>query len=357
MTKKGEVKMKKLISTTLAFTMIAAMAFSGCSSQNTQTADAPKTETTTPADTTADAGEKKTVDYPTKPLTLFCGFSAGGSSDLLCRITATNLEKYLGQPVTVVNKDGGGGWVTYTEMIKNVEPDGYTFCLINTPNLTMGKFDDKNPREYEWSALDVICNQITDPSVMAMRKDEDRFTDFASFVEYAKENEVICGSSAIGIMSDDGTIIERCNKEFGTKISIVQTKGAKDCETMLLNKSADIYVGNVSDVFTAHNNGDYKTMVVFNDKKVDFLPDVPTIEECGFGAVYGSSSRGYALPKGVDPAVREILADALDKTINDPETMQQLADIGGVTVYIAGKDYEDFLAAQVELCKSVYGIQ
>ena len=80
------------------------------------------------------------ADYPDKPITLYCGYSAGGSSDLLCRILAAKLQEKIGQTIVVEDKTGGGGWVLWTEMIKNVAPDGYTFCLINTPNFSRSAY-------------------------------------------------------------------------------------------------------------------------------------------------------------------------------------------------------------------------
>ena len=50
------------------------------------------------------------ADYPDKPVTLYCGYSAGGSSDLLCRILAQKLQEKIGATVVVQNKKGGGGW-------------------------------------------------------------------------------------------------------------------------------------------------------------------------------------------------------------------------------------------------------
>ena len=295
--------------------------------------------------------------YPEKPITLICGYSAGGSSDLLCRILANSLQKKIGQTVIVENKTGGGGWVAWTEMIKRVKPDGYTFSLINSPNYSLGMYDTTNPREFGYDALDLLANEVSDYNVIAIRPDEDRYTDFASMVAYAKANVLLFGASASGIMSDDDTIAQRLNKELGTQLQQVTTTGAKDNEVFLLNKSADFLIGNVSDVLTGMKSGTLKVLCVFAPERVSLIPDVPTCAELGFGEIVGGSDRGYALPKGVDPAVREVLYNALVEAINDPETIQALKDIGAVTNFVPQEDYAAFLEKGIEVAKAVYGVK
>lgn len=296
------------------------------------------------------------ADYPDKPVTLYCGYSAGGSSDLLCRILQPKLQEKLGQTVVVEDKTGGGGWVLWTEMIKNVKPDGYTFCLINTPNYSLGIYDATNPREYSYDALDILCNHVSDYNVVAIRSDENRYTDFKSLVEYAQTHELLYGSSASGIMSDDGTIGERLNMEMGCQLFPVTTSGAKDNETFLLNKSADLLIGNISDVLTGMKAGTFKVVCVFAPERVELLPDVPTCIELG-GTIVGSSDRGYALPKGVDPAIREVLYKALVEAINDPETIKALEDIGAATNFVAQEDYAAFIENNIATAKAAYGIE
>ena len=297
------------------------------------------------------------ADYPTKPITLICGYSAGGSSDLLCRILANSLQEKLGVSVVVENLTGGGGWVCWNEMIKNTKPDGYTFCLVNTPNFNLGKYDATNPREYDITALDLLCNEVSDYNVIAINANETRFTDMASMIEYAKSNMLLFGASASGIMSDDATIIERINAAFGTQIEQVTTTGAKDNETFLLNGSTDLLVGNVSDVLTGKANGTFKVLCVFAPERVDVMSDVPTCTELGLGDIVGSSSRGYALPKGVDPEIREILYNALVEAINDPATVQALLDIGAVTNFVPQEEYAAFLENDIMTAKTVYGVE
>jgi len=338
---------KKSIALILVLALVLTFA-TGCS----QKAEVSQTQSGQAAQT--ESGNK--IDYPTKPITINVGFSAGGSSDVMVRLTASVLEKYLGQPVVVVNKPGAAGFIVWEEMAKSVKPDGYTFALINTPHIILGAYDPVNPRSVTIDDFDILCNQVTDYNVICIRNDETRFSDLPSLIEYAKKNTVLTASSAVGIVSDDATIVEYFNMNEGTDFQIIQTGGAKDNETMFLAKDSDILVGNIGDVLTAYKNGTYKVIAVFAPERVDLIKDVPTAKELGYD-FYMFSARGYALPKGVDPAIKEKLLDALKKAINDPQVKDKLAEMGAVTDYKEGQEYYDFLIDNMELSKKIYGIQ
>ena len=203
------------------------------------------------------------ADYPSKPVTLLVGFSAGGSSDMMCRLLAQPLSKILGQPVTILNKPGGTGWVMWSELIRT-KPDGYTFGLVNSPTINMGKYDKANPRTQGVEDLDLLVNHVLDPNVIAIRNDETRFSDLKSFLEYAKKNPVLTATSGVGILSDDASLVQKVNQKYSCKVDIVQLNGAKDCETMFISKNVDVLFTNLSDAFNGYKNKSYKIIAIFS---------------------------------------------------------------------------------------------
>ncbi|MEL7649998.1 MAG: tripartite tricarboxylate transporter substrate binding protein [Sedimentibacter sp.] len=341
---------RKLLSLILVLTMVLTVS-TACS----QKSEAPETKAETEKTQTEEP--KATDGYPNKPITVYVGFSAGGSSDVMVRILASAMEKYIGQPVVVVNKTGAGGWVAWEELVKTVKPDGYTFALINTPNITLGAYDPVNPRNYTIDDFDLLANQVTDYNVIAIRKDETRYTDLASLIEYAKTNTLLSASSSTGIMSDDATVVEYFNMNYDTDFQVVQTAGAKDNETMFISGNTDILVANIADVLPAYKNGDYKIITIFAPEKSELLPDVPTVSELGFGDAYMFSARGYALPKGVDPEIKTKLMDAIRSAINDPEVINKLNELGAQTNYLEGQEYYDFLKSNIDISKKIYNIK
>ncbi|NMB16188.1 MAG: tripartite tricarboxylate transporter substrate binding protein, partial [Firmicutes bacterium] len=66
-------------------------------------------------------------DWPSKPITMVIGWSAGGGSDVTARLVFPYVEKILGQKIIIVNKPGAGGEISFSELARS-KPDGYYFA-------------------------------------------------------------------------------------------------------------------------------------------------------------------------------------------------------------------------------------
>ena len=277
-----------------------------------------KTETGAKKETTKEK-------YPTRAITVFVNYGAGGSSDLGTRALMGVVEKELGVPVNIINKPGAGGWVGWQELLK-AKPDGYTIGLINTPNLITGYMDPKFKRKDNIDSFALIANHVTDPGAIAIRLDEKRFTNMKELVEYAKKNVVTTTST--GITGDDHIAALKFNKKYNTRFEAVHNKGANESVTGVLGGHVDVMFANVGDVTTLHNNKEVKVLAVMSEKRSPLLPEIPTLKELGYDGVYSWSARGFAAPKGTDPAILAILSAAIEKATKNPEHMKKMAEMG-----------------------------
>lgn len=88
------------------------------------TACGSKDGTSGTPDNSGDADQTSTGSYPgNKNVTLYCGYSAGGSSDTLCRLLAAKVGEKLGTTVTVENVTGASGWVMWNQMMESTKPN------------------------------------------------------------------------------------------------------------------------------------------------------------------------------------------------------------------------------------------
>lgn len=350
---------KRLYALLAAIAIVMSLAACGSTGTSGTTADTPTT--TAPAQSSqpeAAANTVSTTDYPgNKNVVLYCGYSAGGSSDMLCRLMAAKLAEILGTTVTVENVTGASGWVMWNQMMESTPADGYSFFLINSPNVTTGKYDVDNTMKYDQNDFYLVCNHVTDSNCMAIRVDDPRYNDWESFVNYWKQEGVlITSASGLTITSDDATADYLMSKDLGVEVDIIASGGSGDNITFLLNGTTDYVMGNVSEMVAGNAEGQYKILCVFADERDPNLPDVPTYKELTGHEVVGCSSRGYAMLKDVPDDIKAVLSDAIKQAVQDPDLVQQLMDIYTTTDFREGQAYADYLNEITDNARSVFGV-
>lgn len=341
---------KKLFALLLAGAMMLGLASCGGSNDPDPAPADPAPGTSEPA-----TQQPAKDGWPEKAVTLLCGYSAGGSSDLGCRYLAEALKEELGVPVVVENIPGSGSWLAWNQLLQNTDPDGYTFSLINLSAM-YGHYDETNPRETTIDDFELLANHVVDYQAVAIRSDETRFTDYASLIEYAKTTPLIVAGASTGITSGDGTIAKMWEQEHGCQVVVIPVDGSGDAETMFLAGEVDVLLGNVGDMMDGEANG-YKPIVVYAEERSPFMPDVPTAAETGVDEYVSFSARGYAYMPGVDQAIVDRMIEALEKSFENEAYQKNMAAMGAQLELYTGQEYKDLLLSQLDLRLDIWDVE
>lgn len=344
--------MKKFLAMILCLVMVLSLAACGATEEPAEEPAEEPVEDVAGEETPV---EESDVDWPKRNITLLCGLSAGGSSDLGARVLADSLGKELGVAVTVENVTGGGSWIAWNQLLHNTDPDGDTFAFINQ-NVVFGQYDDVNPREEGLDDFELLMGQLVDYSVIMVREDDERFTDFASFVELAQTTDLMTSCTATGITDGDATLIEVFRQELGANITIVPTDGGTEALAMLLAGDIDFFLNNACTAARLINEG-YRVLCVFSDERSEALPDVPTAKESGLLDYTSGVVRGFAYPKGVDPAIVEKMTDAMRNAMNSEGYLEAMANLDLIPVTMEPQELYDLLDSQLDARLAVYGLE
>lgn len=298
------------------------------------------------AATVAVWGHAKAADYPTKPVTLIVAYGAGGGTDVTARLLARDLEKQLGQPVTVQNITGGGGWTGWGALAK-ADPDGYTIGYINIPNIFAGYLDPKIGRKEGLDSFTPLMNHVTDYCVWGVKKDSP-FKTVADVINAAKSGSV--SITAHGHGNDDHLAILSMQKQTGATFKVVHNQSTSESKAQVLGGHVDVLGANVSEVIS----GELRIIGVMSDKRSEFLPDVPTFAEQGFDQSC-SVSRGIAGPKGLPDDLAEKITSALEKTLASEEHRKAAKELGLALEVVKGQEYRDFLKKTETQIKELMG--
>jgi tripartite-type tricarboxylate transporter receptor subunit TctC len=261
--------------------------------------------------------------YPAQPIKMIVAYGAGGGTDIIARLMAQYMAKYLANnaSIVVVNRPGAGGAIGFAELAK-APADGYTIGFINTPNVLTIPIERKS--NFQWQDFDLLGNAVDDPGNFSVHADS-QFKTLKDLVSYAKAHpgEVTYGTTGIG--SDDHLSAMMLERAAGIKMTHLPFKGAAEVHNGVLSKQITVAAMNIGEALQYAKGGStIRQLGQMSIARTTLAPNVPTFKEQGYEIVM-ASLRGLAAPKGLPPAVREQLVSAVQKAAADPEFQAKAA--------------------------------
>jgi tripartite-type tricarboxylate transporter receptor subunit TctC len=285
-------------------------------------------------------GASAQTQFPDKGLTLIVAYGAGGGTDVTARLLAKDLEKTIGQSVTVRNITGGGGWNGWSA-IASANPDGYTIGYINIPNMYAGYLDRKVGRKESLESFTPLMNHVTDYCIWAVRPDSP-YKSVGDVVAAAKKNPGSISVTAHGFGNDDHLAILAMQNTAGVEFKVVHNKSTATSKSQVLGGHVDILGGNLSEVAAEAKAGELRVLGVMAKSKSKFLPNVRTFKEQGYDQVW-SVSRGISGPADLPDHLKAQLIGFLEKTISSQEHRQQAEKLSLEPEIVKGDEYRQFL--------------
>lgn len=251
--------------------------------------------------------------YPDRPITIYCSYAAGATTDLTTRSLAEGVEKLLGVPVVVENKPGGTSTVC-AGLVASKKPDGYTLGVISTGALTLMPHMVKlsyNPLK-DFSVIMQYSRFLGGLTVLS----ESPIKTVDDFVAYAKAHPGLSYGSP-GMYSQQHLAVELFGLCKGLKLKHVPFKGGAESNTALLGKHLDFVAGSGQHVRFV-KQGVFRVLLIYNSKKRDpNFPNIPTQEEIGCQD-YAANGMMLVGPKGMPEPMVKKLEEAFKKVSESP---------------------------------------
>lgn len=287
---------------------------------------------------TADlAASGQTEDaYPSRPITVVVPWGAGGVSDTRARIIAEYLEEELGQSFVIQNIGGASGTVGTQEGLM-AEPDGYT--LISVDDATWYGIHS-GIGDYVLDDFAPIAMMGKWPLVIAGRADAP-WSNFDEFVEAAIE-EPGALSFAITAGNQSHLVPVEVAAATGAEFNLVAPQGDVSRNAALLAGDVEAAITYVSSGIQYVSSGDFTFLAHTFPERHPAIPDVPTLDELGYGMVYEMWG-GFAAPAGTPADRIEMLESALQTVSTNPELRERLDDLTITTEFRTTEETEAYL--------------
>ena len=276
------------------------------------------------------------AEYPEKPITMYCVFSPGGTGDTSIRVLAAGAEKTLGQPITVVTKDGGTGTVGLA-LLATQPPDGYTLSMGTSTGIVRVPLARKMTYKPLASFTDIYAYAAVASGLMV--RPDSPFKTFKDLVEYARQNPGKVTYSTVGAGSPMHLIMEVIAMKEKIKWVHVPYKGTAPAETAAMGGHVDAV--SAGDVHKALS-GQLRALLMHTKDPYEKLPGVPTTMQLGYN-IYNDTLLAVYGPAGMDPAVVKKIEDALEKAQGLPAWKQWIDRFGCVSMNMRSAEYTKFL--------------
>jgi tripartite-type tricarboxylate transporter receptor subunit TctC len=255
------------------------------------------------------------ADYPKKPVTLVVPYPAGGRTDLVGRLLAQVLPKYLKQPAVVVNK-AGAGTVLGTIEVTKADPDGYTLGFFSNGLVASHYVLPDTPVLLK--DLEPIANINFDPTSMAAAA-KTGFANLKQLIEFSKKNP---NKLSVGINQGTATSLYTFAfmKLAGIKVTYVPFKGGGEAKTALAGGHIDAHFDAPYIYKPLVDAQKVRFMGITAERRDEFFPEIPTLKEQGVDISWGSWNGVFA-PKGTPVEIIQVLEKAIASAMNDKELL------------------------------------
>src|SRR5882724_7889111 len=268
------------------------------------------------------SAQEDPAKYPTRAIHIIVGFAAGGGNDIIARVFGQKLSEGLGQPVIVENKPGGGAIVA-TDYVAKSAADGYTL-LMSASGISI------NPAVYDTLPYDAVNDFVavselaSFPLIMIVSANSP-IKSVAELVAFAKANpdKTNYGSSSASFQ----LVTELFKQKTGAPMQVIPYKSANESVLAVISGQVTTTIADAGPVVSQVKSGTARALAIAASKRMEDLPDVPTLKEAGadVDAVLWS---GIFVPKDTPPGIVKKLEGELMRIAKQPEVIARLKPLG-----------------------------
>ena len=281
--------------------------------------------------------ESDAARYPSRPVTLIVAFSAGGTVDLGFRLLAKEAEKYLKQPIVVLNKAGGGGSIGVSA-VASAKPDGYTIGQTPGQTVFVMPFLEKLPYNPVRDLTYII--QFAEATFAVVVKTDSPFKRFSDLIQYARQNpkKLTYGTNApTGIAN---LITEQIAKKEKVQLTHIPFKGSPEAQAALLGGHIAFTAGEFN--YSLVEGGEIRVLALFAEKPRPDYPQTPTLKELGYD-IPCPVFHTICGPKGIPDGIVRKLEDAFTRATKEPAFIKGAQELRIPIVYRNSKDLTEYV--------------
>ena len=300
---------------------------------------------------TCSTAQTTASSYPQKPIRMIVPFTPGGSTDILARAIGQELTKAWGQSVVIENIAGAGGSIGADRAAKS-PADGYTLLMghIGTlavnpslyPKLPYNPVKDFAPVAWVARVPNIL---VVNPNVPAKNVQE------LVALAKSKPGQLSYGSGGNGSAANLAT--EYFKMQTETAILHIPYRGTVPAVTDLMGGQIQILFTGAPAVMGQVKSGQLRALAVSSPKRLDALPELPTVAEAGYKNFEADQWYGVVAPTGTPRDIVLKLNQQINASLNSAELKKRLSTEGAVATPETPEAFGKLIAQEIERWRPV----
>jgi tripartite-type tricarboxylate transporter receptor subunit TctC len=264
--------------------------------------------------------------WPSKAVRIVVPFPPGGGTDIIARETSQTVAAATGWTFIVDNTPGAGGNLGVDAVAKS-PADGYTIVLGQTSNLAINPtLYSKLPYDPQKDLAPIVL--LADAPLVVVTGANSPYKTLADAVNAAKAKP-----GGVNFASPGNGTVAHLTSELFQKAAAVKTqhvpyKGANQALTDVISGNVELYMSSVPTLLGHIRQGKLRALAVTSAKRVDDLPNVPTINESGYKGFNAVTWFGLLAPAGTPKDIVARLNAEFNKALQQSALRKRLGDEG-----------------------------
>ena len=288
--------------------------------------------------------------YPNKPIRLIVPLTTGSGADIAGRIIAQRLNEHWKQPVVVENRPGAGGQIGTAAVVK-ADPDGYTLLVQSSSHAA-------NPAIYKSLPYDPL-KDIADVAILGktpyvmVSAGNGPYKNLKTLIEAAKAKPGELAFASAGVGTSTHLAAEYVVALAGLKMIHVPFKGSPDAIQDVLGGRSTFYMAPLDVAMGLVKDKKLTGLGMSTKKRVDLLPDVPTIAEQGLYDYEMTLWFGMWAPAATPLPIVQKLNAAINAIVLEPVVKEQFAKLGIDPAPMKTDEFGKFVREQMLFYKKI----
>src|SRR5580704_14509450 len=268
------------------------------------------------------------ASYPNRIIKIVVGFAAGGGNDIIARIVGQKLQESLGQSVIIENKVGAGGRLA-AESVAAAPPAGYTLLVGASGAMSIIPAISVKPPYDTLKAFAPVSMLASFPLILTVYPSHPAKTvqELVTWMKANPERSNYATSSSAFTLAT-----ELFKLKSGAPATAIPYKSSNESLVSVIGQQSLLTIADPPPATPLVKGGQVRALAVTSGKRLDDLPDVPSLAEAGVAGIDVGLWSGVFAPAGTPPAIVRKLEAAFRKMMQSADVKEKFKAMATPTV-------------------------